>query len=242
MMRLIVLPHAGGSGHAYAPLQQALAQQVGGSNLEVVLCDLPGHGKRAREAMPDRFDDVLRDLVATAAPCDDRPWAIFGHSMGAILAHALIHALQERRRRLPEMLFVSGTVSPATRSRKKISHLPGEAFWREIRDYGGIPEEILEVADFRDFFEGILRKDFAVLEGAAAHAPHPVPVPITAFYGLAEMTEAQAMSWEWETSRFLDAYGFPGHHFFVFEHVAAIAEIVVRALAPRSSDLEARYG
>jgi surfactin synthase thioesterase subunit len=44
MMRLVVLPHAGGAGHAYAPLQQALAKQAGPS-LDVVLCDLPGHGR-----------------------------------------------------------------------------------------------------------------------------------------------------------------------------------------------------
>jgi surfactin synthase thioesterase subunit len=188
------------------------------------------------------LDDVLRDLVSTAAPRDDRPWAIFGHSMGAILAHALIHELQARGRRLPEMLFVSGTVSPPTRSRKVISHLPREAFWQEIRNYGGMPDEILEVPDFRDFFEGILRNDFAVLEGTPALAPRPVPLPIVAFYGLSEMTEAQAMSWEWETSRFLDTYGFPGRHFFVFEHAGAVADVVARALALGGKNLEARYG
>jgi surfactin synthase thioesterase subunit len=242
MMRLVVLPHAGGAGHAYAPLQQALARQAGGSAIEVVLCDLPGHGKRAREPMLGSLDDVLRDLVCTAAPRDERPWAIFGHSMGAILAHALIHELQARGRRLPEMLFVSGTVSPSTRSRRVISHLPKEAFWQEIRNYGGMPDEILEVADFRDFFEGILRNDFAVLEGSPALAPRPVPVPIIAFHGLSEMTETQAMSWEWETSHSLDTYGFPGHHFFVFEHVEAVAEVVARALMPPGSSVVARYG
>jgi surfactin synthase thioesterase subunit len=242
MTRLVVLPHAGGAAHAYAPLQDALAKQAGGARIEAVLCELPGHGKRAREPLLTDFDAALADLLDRAVPRDGRPWAIFGHSMGAILGHALIRALRDRGLGLPEALFASGTVSPAARSRKIVSTLPKEAFWDEIRAYGGLPEEILQVADFRDFFEGILRSDFAVLESAPQPAPRPVPVPIVALYGEGEMAAAQAATWEWETNRSLETHGFPGGHFFLFDHIDAVARIVTRTLTRVEITAEAAHG
>lgn len=236
MTRLYVLPHAGGAAHGYAPLKRALEPQF-----DVVCYDLPGHGKRSREAPPATAEAAIRDIAATLAPPDDRPWAIFGHSMGALLAHGLVHALHQGGRRMPEALFVSGTVAPPAREAKAIAHLPKEAFWCEVRNYGGVPDEIMQVEEYRDFFETILRRDFALLEGYRTPAPRPVPVPIVVFFGTDDMDEAQAVSWEWETSRSLETHAFPGGHFFLFDHIDRIAPIIAETLARAPAAAGRRY-
>jgi surfactin synthase thioesterase subunit len=225
MSKLYVLPHAGGTAQAYVPLKRALEPRF-----EVVCHDLPGRGKRARELPLTTIDAVLHELIVNMAPTTDRPWAIFGHSMGALLGHALIHALRRRGRRLPEVLFASGTMAPFARQRKAVAHLPKEEFWREVCQYGGVPDEILQVPEYRDYFEVLLRHDFAVIESYISPAPNPLPIPLVILYGASEMSRQQAASWEKETTRGSEIHCFPGHHFFVFDHIGAIAALIRRTL------------
>lgn len=229
MTLLYLLPHAGGAAHGYAPLKRALEPAV-----EVVCLELPGRGKRAREAPVRDFAAAVQDLRgAVRPPPAGRRWAVFGHSMGALLGHALVHAmLREGAVPPPAALIVSGTAAPAARRRTAIADLPKEQFWEEVQRYGGVPAEILEVPDFRDYFEAIIRADFAVLESEPTPAPRPVPVPIHVLHGHDDMTEREASSWEWETSRAIALHGFPGGHFYLFEQLDAVAATISRALLP----------
>lgn len=227
MHRLLVLPHAGGAAHSYLPLRRALEPAVS------VLChELPGRGKRSRTAFAGSMHAAIDDILEASAEFRREPWSVFGHSMGALLAHALTRRLSEQGHPLPGHIFASGTVAPSARPRTAISHLPREAFWRAIRAYGGVPEQVLAVPDFVDYFEPIMRSDFRLLEATPAPAcPAPVPVPVTVLYGTGEMTSRQAESWSAETTRSVTVVGFPGHHFYLDAQVAEVATVIRAALA-----------
>lgn len=236
MTRLFVLPHAGGSAQAYAPLKRALDGRI-----EVVVHELPAHGRRAGEAPVTTMDAALGDLIAHLTVPAGEPFAIFGHSMGALLGHAFIHTLLRQGRALPQVLFASGTPAPAARRRTAVAHLPKEAFWREVRAYGGMPDEILRVPDFRDFYETVIRADFAVIESGPAPAPRAVPVPVVAFYGTGEMSEGEAATWQRETTRPFTSHGYPGGHFFLFDHAEAVAAEILRVLGGTAERAEPRH-
>jgi surfactin synthase thioesterase subunit len=136
---------------------------------------------------------------------------------------------------MPAVLFASGVPSPtAGKKRPAIAHLPGAAFWEQVRAYGGVPEEVLRSADFRAYFEGILRNDFAAVEGYTP-SPDPVDVPLHVFYGRRDMTDQAAESWRHDTSAGLRCHAFDGGHFFLFDRAAEIGRVLRDALAPASA-------
>ena len=215
--RLYILPHAGGASYAYTPLANAL-----NADFEVHCLDLPGHGRRTREKTLNDMAELARDCLSNISPDPDRPWAIFGHSMGGLLAHAICYECEQKNHPLPGRLFVSGTSSPRSKQITNISHLPTQPFWDAVSQYGGIPDEILNSPDLKDYFEDILRDDFKAIEGYTDKT-NPLTIPITVFYGLEDMGSEKAASWRAETSSNCAIHPFSGGHFFLFDEITAIS-------------------
>jgi surfactin synthase thioesterase subunit len=223
MSILYILPHAGGAAHSYRILQDALQDRV-----EVRCLELPGRGRRAAEPGLCSWDAAIHEVLRLVDPPANRLWALFGHSMGALLG---VEALRRRALlglSMPLFFAPSGSPSPAARKRRRIAHLPGTAFWSEVERYGGVPSEILAVEDFRNYFESILRMDFAIIEDS-----HPVDtklnLPVHVFFGDTDMSVDEAASWRDVTLGDVQLHGFSGDHFYLFQHPAEIARTVAAA-------------
>lgn len=228
---VIILPHAGGASHAYRDLAQQLAP-----HLEACCHDLPGHGRRTREPLQTDMEALALDLLEHTDPSHGQPWVLFGHSMGALLAHAFVRLRRRRGLSMPAALFVSGAPSPtAGQRRPAIAHLPSALFWEQVRAYGGVPEKGLQSAEFREYFEGILRNDFDAVEGYAPPAD-PIDVPLHVLYGREDITDQAAQSWRHDTSAGLRCHAFDGGHFYLFERTAEVGRLICDALAPGSAD------
>lgn len=80
-VRLFCLPHAGGSASLFRTWQAELGQDI-----EVCPVQLPGRENRLREPPLRALPDVIAPLVDVLAKHTDKPYALFGHSMGALLA------------------------------------------------------------------------------------------------------------------------------------------------------------
>ena len=105
-VRLVCLPHAGGSASYYLPMAQALAPGA-----DVLAAQYPGRQDRYAEP-PSESVRELAERIVEAVGGDDRPLALFGHSMGAVVAYEM--ALQlEAAGRAPVRLFVSGRRAPS---------------------------------------------------------------------------------------------------------------------------------
>ncbi len=213
---LYLLPHAGGASYAYHPLAEALAP-----DLEVCCLDLPGHGVRAGENPLTDMQSLAKDLLHRMAPSSTTPWALFGHSMGALLAHAICDQCRHQRIPMPVHLFVSGTAAPQSRRTAPIAHLSGKEFWQAVTSYGGVPAQLLDSSELMDYFEELLRFDFQAVEGYAPQ-PTPQPVPITVLYGRDDMSKEEANSWQAETNETFQSHAFNGGHFFLFDSIAEI--------------------
>jgi len=153
-LRLFCLPHAGGGATTYHSWTAELPAFV---QLCPVL--LPGRETRLSEALYTQIDPLLGALDRELRPWLDIPYAVFGHSMGALLAFAWVRILQREGASMPVWLFLSGRRAPDTPGDTNLLHaLPDGEFVKELtRRYNGIPQEVSENEALMEVFLPILR-------------------------------------------------------------------------------------
>lgn len=225
MIKLVILPHAGSGAHAYRNLQNTL-----GPTMNSYCHDLPGHGKRASEPLVESMQPLVSDLMQQLDFLGDEPWAIFGHSLGAWLGHALVLEREALGLSLPVVFFASGASAPKEHVQQQISALPTEPFWEKIRAYGLLPAEILNDQGFREYFEVLLRNDFSVVESYRP-ALSPLNVPLHILYGQEDMSDHQAESWCEASLKEVQRHPFDGGHFFLFDHLDGVSQLIQAVLS-----------
>jgi surfactin synthase thioesterase subunit len=189
---------------------------------------------------------IVQELVVALLPELDRPFAFFGHSMGAVLATAVAQSLAQLGVRQPTHLMVSARrPTHVLDSAQPLHTLDDNAFVLEIsRRYGGIPEEILAEPEFLAMLLPALRADAAALETYAPVAQPPLLCPITAFGGAEDMTTPRSHleAWRHVTKGQFRVRVFAGGHFYLGpERLALLAEISQILAATLSVDDGARY-
>lgn len=105
--------------------------------------------------------------------------------------------------------------------------------WNRVMGMGGLPDTIAASTEFLQYFEPIIRADFAALESWYPAPIDPLPVPISVFLGDNDVvTEQQARKWQQLTNRELHIQVFPGNHFFLHNHWNSLADHISQALRP----------
>ncbi len=212
--RLFCLPYAGGGAAIFRPWQQLLP-----SDIELCPIALPGREHRIGERARAHLPELLDELADALRPLMDRPFAIFGHSMGAMIGFELVRTLRRRDGPLPTHLFVSARCAPQVRDRTAVSpDLPDAAFLDGIRQLNGTPEEILGHPEMLQLLLPMLRADFALIASYRYDATEPpLDCPISVCGGIQdpETTHADLDAWRAQTTRLCMLRMFPGNHFFV---------------------------
>lgn len=214
-LTLYCLAHAGGSALAYQRWNRFLPAGVTAEPLE-----LPGHGARLREPLMERIDPLVTDLLRVVGPRRGAPFALFGHSFGAVLAFELAHRLQ-RLGSPPLALIAAGRNGPTRPlSHRPVHQLPDEAFIAALTRFGGMPRALLEQPELLRVYLPVLRADLRLAEThtRAAGLP-PLDLPVTVFGGRRDvLTDPEGLlSWERETARGFELALLPGGHFFLEE-------------------------
>lgn len=240
---LFCLPYAGGNAHSYRPLTQALSSRVQARTLE-----LPGRGVRGGEPLCRDMQALVNDVFAQLAPQAVKiPFALFGHSMGGLLAYLCALRLRDAGLPAPRALFVSAQEAPARRGAppQPPRHLlPDAAFLEMLRALGGCPDEVLAEPQLMAYFTPILRADFQAVDGWR-HRPHrPLDVPLTVLLGEDDcVCEQAAAAWAEETHGRFALRRFPGGHFYIQQHWSDLAELIAEQLAPapRHAQVERKH-
>jgi medium-chain acyl-[acyl-carrier-protein] hydrolase len=165
-------------------------------------------------------------LIPILLPYLARPFAFFGHSMGALLASEVAHALLKRGFLTPQHLFVSGRRPPHMPGSETDLHLlPDSEFITEIdRRYGGIPAEMLNSPDMLALLIPALRAEFAALETFQPKKRAALPCPISAFGGAQDplVPRSHLEGWRDQTDRLFRVRVFPGGHFYMNSQLDAL--------------------
>ncbi|MFE9422257.1 thioesterase II family protein [Kitasatospora sp. NPDC006697] len=215
-VRLIGFHHAGGSAAVYYPLIHHLP-----ADWDLLLLDLPGRGKRHAEAPLSDLDTLVSLAVADTRPWLDAPFALFGHSLGAVLAVETARSL-ERLGAQPAWVGVSARVAPGLQppAGRGLAELDDETLLDELFALGGLPQRIREVPGFVERFLTTSRADLRAVESYRPR-PHRTPLraPLSAFGGADDPWAPEELleAWSKETSVDFRHHTLAGGHFYFLD-------------------------
>jgi pyochelin biosynthesis protein PchC len=225
-LRLICFPHACGTAAFFRPWRDYLLPGV-----ELYAVQYPGRLDRITDACVDDMKPMADAVAGALQPLLDRPAALFGHSLGAVIAYEVARRISARSPLALARLFVSGRTAPG-RQRPSGKHLAGDdVLWRDIERLGATAPEVLADPEARRMFLPALRSDYRLSE---LYQPGPGPLldcPVTALLGEedSEVEPEEAESWADVTRAEFSIRTFPGGHFYLTSRLPeVVGEIMCR--------------
>lgn len=224
-VRLFCFPYAGGGVFEYRVWAACLPAAV-----EIGAVQLPGRETRLGETPFTRIRALCETLAAAMTPFLNKPFAFYGHSLGALIAFELIRELRRAGSPLPKHLLVSGARAPQLPSLEPpVYHLPDDELIREVNArYGGIPAEVLANGEMLELLLPMLRADFAMHDTYVYYDDLPLDCPIACFGGQQDastpLTHLEA--WRDQTRNTFAQQMFGGDHFFIRSARAPLLQAV----------------
>ncbi|MCU1272604.1 MAG: Thioesterase, partial [Bryobacterales bacterium] len=217
-LRLFCFPFAGGGASAFRGWAEHLSPGVA-----LVPARLPGRETRLAEPPFDSMEPLIEALAEAISPQLEKPFAFFGHSLGAVIAFELARWLQTRGRPLPRALFVSGARAPQFRR----GHVPppppsDDELLQELKRLEGISRDLLDNQELLQLALPILRADTAIYRNYIYADAPPLDCDIRAYGGNDDrrITRSEIEAWSEQTTRSFSCEMFPGGHFFIRSHEA----------------------
>lgn len=226
--RVFCFPHSGGGTALFRGWPRQIASAV-----EVCAIQLPGRDARMKERPYDNMASLVDALCGDIIAYLDRPFAFFGHSMGALVAFSLAQALVERAGIRPDHLFLSGARAPHLMPLLPEFHkLPHDELISALYALGGLPDEIMAIRELLDLFIPVIRADLMISETYWVKKPAPVMVPITVLGGGNDprVSVESLEAWRDHTSASFAARIFPGGHFYIQQHEKELVSFIVEVL------------
>ncbi len=211
--RLFCFPFAGGS----AGLFRTWAGRF--PHVEVHALQLPGRENRLREPPLRRLHEAIEPLTEALAAWLDRPFALFGYSLGGLLAFETLRRLRRTGSPMPARLLIAAAEAPACEHARTppVHLLSDDDFVAELRRFKGTPEIVLRTPELLQALLPMLRADFEMLETYAVADEPALNVPVTAYGGTVdeEVSPDKLAAWSDATTGSFSMQFFSGDHFFL---------------------------
>jgi medium-chain acyl-[acyl-carrier-protein] hydrolase len=215
--RLYCFPNAGGGASLYRSWLASAA------SLEICPLVLPGRERRLMEQPHRRLGPLVQTLIEILP--QDKPFAFFGHSMGAVVGFEVARQLRRQNLQQPTHLFVSAHAPPELlRPRTPPRHLLSDcALTEELRSMKGTDERIFSDVSFMEVILPAVRADFELIETYAYQSEEPLDIPVTAMGGDhdEEVTRDELGAWRAHTRSTFTLRMYSGGHFYLrdFSHL-----------------------
>jgi surfactin synthase thioesterase subunit len=222
-LRLFLFPHAGSGGLIYRDWPGLLPTDLAAQPVQI-----PGRELRRAEPPFLHIEPLVSALhEALVAELDDRPFAFFGHCLGAQLAYRVTLELDRHGDPLPLLIGASGwTPVGFSMTTMEQAHMPQPELVSWMKNLGSFPAEVYDDPALLDMIVPALRADLEVSatyvdDGAA------VPCPIVAYSGKSDplMAPESMLAWDSRTPDYLGNSTFPGGHFYIDHADHAVAVI-----------------
>ncbi|MFF8267519.1 thioesterase II family protein [Streptomyces sp. NPDC016562] len=232
--RWVCFPHSGGSAGTYRAWSSAMP-----ATAQLLAVQYPGHADRMSEAPADSVAEIASRVAEELMRLEPAPCALFGHSLGALVAYETARVLQENGRP-PRCLFVSGAPAPWHAGGGTTHRAGDDELWNALRDLGGIDPGIADDPELRDLLLPVLRSDITLNE---TYRPAPDPEPLHCEVRCYSNTEdplvdgARLDAWAGVGDGRFSMRSWPGGHFRLLsdpaELIGDIAETLARSGAVR---------
>jgi medium-chain acyl-[acyl-carrier-protein] hydrolase len=224
--RLFCFPFAGGGASAYRQWANA-----SGPTLEVCPIQLPGRENRLLEPAYDDSESLTVALLLALSPLLDKPYAFYGHSMGALLAFELARSLEDSCGTTggPERVFLAAhRAAHLPLQRSPMADLPQEALIAKLSEYGGFSDDVLNSQELMELILPAIRADLKLCDLYHFKQKNLLRCPINVVVGaLDKQTSIESTHpWAIHTSGQTEVHVINGGHFFLHTHSAQVLEVI----------------
>ena len=235
-MILFCLPYAGGSKVAYFNWKKLLDKSI-----KLYPIELKGRGERYGEGYYKNVNEAVEDIYSLIEDkIEKEDYAIWGHSMGSILAYELYHKIDKLNARKPKHIFFSGHEAPNVKTKKEISALlPDYEFMKKVIELGGTPEELINNRELLELYVPILKNDFRILENYNyENRGNKIQCDTSILNGKQDSIDIKDIfAWENHVSKGIKIYNLDGNHFFINQKVKNVIDIINNTLVKSSNNL-----
>ena len=229
-LRLFCFPFAGGGASTFFHWPKYLPPTI-----EVWPLQLPGRETRLKEGLLTNLDAIIEALIPAMIAHLDKPFSLFGHSMGALIVFELTRELRRRNLQLPLKIFVAGKRAPhLNNTNPVIRHLPNDELKSELKSSYGSPT-LMKAEDADQLMElmlPVIRADLEVLDTYNYTSEPPLEIPVCALGGIddwaADPNDIRA--WGKHTISNFNFYILPGDHFFLNASREELLKILCKEL------------
>ncbi|WP_409462970.1 thioesterase II family protein [Amycolatopsis sp. GA6-003] len=228
-VRLVCLPHAGGSATAYFPFSRAAAD--GGLDADVIAVQYPGRQDRRDEPCCTELAAMADVIADDLAPWIDRPVALFGHSMGATLGYEVAWRLEARGTR-PLGLFASACPAPSVPRSEYVHELGDDGLLAALKEISGTGSAVFGDDELLRLVLPAIRGDYTAVE---TYRPEPglaLDCPVQVLLGADDpvVDPAEADPWRGHTNGHCAVQVLEGGHFYLNAQLAAVLTTVAACL------------
>ena len=219
--------YAGGSAQIFKTWGDILPAEI-----EVCAIQLPGRAGRFREPRYTSVSTAVSALTGEIEHLANKPFALYGHSLGAAMAFEMGLSL-EKRGRGPRLVAASGMMSPTNPSKEPaIYHLPDAQFRQKVKEFDGTPKEILEHEELMDLMMPLLKADFTMADTYVYQPGRILSCPLHVHAGTEDphTDEEGLLDWKNFTSAGFSQKTFQGDHFFVNSLTKPVLEDLAQKL------------
>ncbi|CRK56696.1 putative thioesterase [Alloactinosynnema sp. L-07] len=224
---LLCLPFAGAGASFYFPWRDRAADGI-----DVVPVQLPG---RERLIAEDPYTDMHAAADRLAARLDpalkDRPVALFGHSLGAVLAFELALRLEADGFDVVH-LVASGSQGPWHGRTERAGDLDDDEFVARVREFAGYRHPAFDIPEMRELLLPTLRADVAMHESYVPTEGGRLRCDITSVRGVEDhlVSPEAAAGWALATAGTFHAVGVAGGHMYLEDDPAVALDAVAGAV------------
>lgn len=225
-MKVYLLPYSGGSSLCYRKWKSEI--------LKFVSVEYKGHGRRINEGNYKDVQDAANDVAEFINNnSQGEEYAIFGHSLGGLIAYEVYCVLAKKGYPLPKHLFISACRAPHYKARVKVSELDESEYREMVMVLGGVTDEFFDNERIFEAFNPILYHDFLLNECYECSHLTKIACNITLLVGTDDTSVTQEENEAWNEYGQVSRFNFEGNHFFIDQHIEEIIEIIKKTLASR---------
>ena len=224
--RLFIFPHASGSASYFRQWHEFVDPDI-----EVVVIQYPGRENRLSEPLINNMSQLVATLAVGLRPLLDKPFIIFGHSMGGAVAYELTLRLQSYRYREPCHLIISAIEGPSCHHQGQLHKASDDKLLAELTRLNGTHVDFKLYPELADMVLPLMRNDYQLIETYQPDLDAPkvtCPVTVMAAEQDTELTIAEAQTWQQVSAASFAINTYPGDHFYITPQVRSVTRDICK--------------
>ncbi len=228
-VRVIAFPFAGGNAGVYHPWKSHLDK-----NVEVLAYTPPGRAGRFQDKLAMTMEELVDDAWRQFNQFLDKPYILFGHSLGALVAFEFLHKLKSQSKTMPVHFIASARKAPHLKSMTDWTTLNDEEFTQKLDKLGGLHPDIAANKELLELLMPILRADIGIVEQYNPDDRTPLTCPATVFGGTedANIPENDLELWQSCFAKPIKLNMLDAGHFYLDTHAADLTNCVHKISKP----------